>query len=88
MKLVKSEARTAAASPANVLITGESGTGKELFAQAIHNASPRFAGPFVPISCGGFSRETVDSILIGTEKIPANSFRQTGERFSLTEYRK
>lgn len=30
MKLVKSEARTAAASPANVLITGESGTGKEL----------------------------------------------------------
>ena len=78
MKLVKSEARTAAASPANVLITGESGTGKELFAQAIHNASPRFAGPFVPISCGGFSRETVDSILIGTEKNPGKFIQADG----------
>ena len=32
-----------------MLLLGESGTGKELFAQAIHCASPRQAGPFVPI---------------------------------------
>lgn len=32
-----------------VLICGESGVGKELFAQSIHNASPRGAGAL----CGG-----------------------------------
>lgn len=78
MKRVKSEARAAAASPANVLITGESGTGKELFAQAIHNASARFAGPFVPISCGEFSRESVDQILVGTEKNPGKFVQADG----------
>lgn len=70
MRKVKGEARAAAASPANVLITGESGTGKELFAQAIHNASARFSGPFVPVSCVEFSRESVEQILVGTEKNP------------------
>ena len=78
MKKVKSEARAAAASPANVLITGESGTGKELFAQAIHNASARFAGPFVPISCGEFSRESIDQLLVGTEKNPGRFVQADG----------
>lgn len=78
MKRVKNEAKAAASSPANVLITGESGTGKELFAQAIHNASSRFAGPFVPISCGGFSRETVETVLIGTEKNPGKFIQADG----------
>ena len=78
MKRVKDEARAAAASPANVLITGESGTGKELFAQAIHNASPRFAGPFVPINCGGFSLEAVEQLLVGTEKNPGKFVQADG----------
>ena len=34
-----------------VLITAPSGCGKELFAQSIHNASPRAKGPFVVINC-------------------------------------
>lgn len=66
MRRVKAAARAAACSPANVLITGESGTGKELFAQAIHNASPRFSGPFIPINCGGFARDNAGSLLFGT----------------------
>ena len=66
MRRVKAAARAAACSPANVLITGESGTGKELFAQAIHNASPRFSGPFIPINCGGFTRDNAGSLLFGT----------------------
>lgn len=78
MKRVKGEARAAASSPANVLITGESGTGKELFAQAIHNAGPRFAGPFVPVNCGGFSRESVEQLLVGTEKNPGKFVQADG----------
>lgn len=66
MRRVKAAARAAACSPANVFITGESGTGKELFAQAIHNASPRFSGPFIPINCGGFTRDNAGSLLFGT----------------------
>lgn len=66
MRRVKAAARAAACSPANVLITGESGTGKELFAQAIHNASPRFSGPFIPINCSGFTRDNAGSLLFGT----------------------
>jgi DNA-binding NtrC family response regulator len=44
--------RRVAPADANVLIQGESGTGKELVAQAIHYASPRADGPFVPLNCG------------------------------------
>ena len=47
IKLLKKEALKAAATNLPVAITGESGTGKELFAQAIHNASPRRLNPFV-----------------------------------------
>ena len=36
-----------APSTANVLIQGENGTGKELIANALHQRSPRAAGPFI-----------------------------------------
>jgi transcriptional regulator of acetoin/glycerol metabolism len=52
---------------ANVLLLGDSGTGKELFAQAIHNDSPRKNGPFVAINCGALSRELIQSELFGYE---------------------
>lgn len=48
-----------------VLLQGESGTGKELFAQAIHNESPRRNKPFVFLNCGAIPRDLVASELFG-----------------------
>jgi len=64
---VKNQAKIVAKSSSPILIFGESGTGKELFAQAIHNASPREGGPFVAINCGAIPHDLVESELFGYE---------------------
>ncbi len=62
---VMNQARLVAGSHTTVLLLGESGTGKELFAQAIHNASPRASHPFVAVNCGALPRNLVESELFG-----------------------
>jgi DNA-binding NtrC family response regulator len=52
---------------APVLITGEPGTGKESLARAIHDKSSRSSGPFVPVTCGAMSDETLQKELLGEE---------------------
>jgi DNA-binding NtrC family response regulator len=53
---------------APVLITGESGVGKELAARAIHQASARHAGTFIPVNCGAIPETLIESHLFGHEK--------------------
>lgn len=62
---VKELARRIAATDATVLLQSESGTGKELYAQAIHNLSPRKNNVFVAINCANFNPNILESELFG-----------------------
>ena len=64
LQVFKTAARVAA-TDATVLIQGESGTGKELVARALHAASPRAGGPFLPVDCGALAEGLLESELFG-----------------------
>ncbi|MCB9592125.1 MAG: sigma-54-dependent Fis family transcriptional regulator [Sandaracinaceae bacterium] len=58
-------ARLVAKSDLPVMLLAETGSGKELFAQAIHGASGRAEGPFVPVNCGAIAPSLLESELFG-----------------------
>ena len=58
-------AKKVAGSDTTVLLLGETGTGKEVFAEAIHQASPRRGKPFVAINCSAFTKDLLESELFG-----------------------
>ena len=60
--------RQVAPSSSSVLLLGESGTGKELFAQALHQNSPRKSKPFVKVACAALPETLLESELFGHEK--------------------
>ena len=61
----KKLARTFCRMDSTVLLTGETGTGKEIFAQSIHNASPRRGEPFVAVNCSALPGSLLESELFG-----------------------
>lgn len=67
MRCIES-AKRVAVSKATVLLLGETGTGKELFAQLIHQNSPRAKAPFVPVHCAAIAPTLLESEIFGHEK--------------------
>lgn len=65
MQKVYERIRSVSRSMATVFLTGESGTGKEICAQAIHDASLRAGGPFVPLNCGAIPGDLLESEVFG-----------------------
>jgi two-component system response regulator HydG len=68
MQTVIDRLRRIAATDATVLITGENGTGKEVFAQAIHQNSPRRNKRMVAMNTGAIAENLVESELFGHVK--------------------
>lgn len=68
IKQVKQKVLQVAAGEANVLVWGETGTGKELLVQAIHSASKRQVGPFVPQNCAALPESLLEGLVFGTAR--------------------
>ena len=68
MRLILTQIRQVAPTPASVLIMGETGTGKELVANAIHEASPRKDRSMIRVNCAAIPAALIESELFGREK--------------------
>jgi formate hydrogenlyase transcriptional activator len=62
------QVETIAPTDAAVLLLGETGTGKELFANAVHNLSPRRNQPLVRADCAAIPAGLLESELFGHER--------------------
>ena len=68
IRRVFAEVEQVAPTPATVLLLGETGSGKEVFAQAIHDLSPRHQRPMVKVSCAAIPAALIESELFGRER--------------------
>ena len=86
MQRVRELIEQVAPTQARVLITGESGTGKEMAAAALHELSPRAAGPFVRVNSAAIPRELVESEMFGHERGAFTSAHESRRgRFELAD---
>ncbi len=84
MKRLFAQLRAVADTDRTILLCGESGTGKELFAQAIHEHSPRAGKPLVRFSCAALQPTVLESELFGHVKGAfTGAHRQKAGRFEL-----
>ena len=68
IRRVLDQVRQVAPTTATVLLLGETGVGKEVFAQAIHNASPRQRRSMIKVSCAAIPAALIESELFGRER--------------------
>lgn len=73
-------AKRYAQSNAPILIQGETGTGKEMFAQSIHNESPRRNNAFVAVNCAAIPENLLESELFGYEEGAFTGARRGGKK--------
>lgn len=74
---VRKKAARIAVTDTTCLLLGETGVGKELFARAIHEASTRCDGHFVPVNCAAIPETLLENELFGHEK---GAFTGAGDR--------
>jgi formate hydrogenlyase transcriptional activator len=68
MRAIVERVRLVAPAATTVLVRGETGTGKEGLARMVHEFSPRFGAPFVPVNLAAIPETLVESELFGHEK--------------------
>jgi len=68
MNSIRALVQRIAPTDVRVLVTGPSGTGKEVISRAVHDLSPRAAGPFISVHCGALPAELLESELFGHKK--------------------
>jgi transcriptional regulator with GAF, ATPase, and Fis domain len=68
MRQVVAQIEQVAQTPATVLMLGETGSGKEVFAEALHELSPRRQKPMVRVNCAAIPAALIESELFGRER--------------------
>jgi transcriptional regulator with GAF, ATPase, and Fis domain len=68
IRRVIAQVEQVAPTTATVLLLGETGVGKEVFAQAIHNLSPRHRRTMIRVSCAAIPTALIESELFGRER--------------------
>jgi formate hydrogenlyase transcriptional activator len=86
-RVVLSQIEQVAPTTATVLLLGETGVGKEVFAEALHELSPRRQKRMVRVNCAAIPAALMESELFGREMAPvyAPRSRQAG-RFELADH--